>query len=285
MILDGQHALNQKFADLLAYLRQKEQAVLAFSGGVDSSFLLKAMHLSGMKAVAVTGISETMPRKDLLDATAFARETGIEHIVIHTGELANELFASNPPDRCFYCKDELFGKIRAIAAERNCPILFDGCNHDDLNDFRPGRRAAALHGVLSPLAELGFSKDDIRSLAKETGLILWNKPSSPCLSSRFPYGKRITREALDMVAAAEDFLKTFGLCDIRVRHEGDTARIEVNEGDMHLLMNEKSRRLIVDTLKRLGFAFVALDLEGFRSGALNRVLKSNESLSSPHDSQ
>lgn len=285
MILDGQHALNQKFADLLAYLRRKEQAVLAFSGGVDSSFLLKAMHLCGMKAVAVTGVSETMPRKDLLDATAFARETGIEHIVIHTGELANDLFASNPPDRCFYCKDELFGKIRALAAERNCPVLFDGCNHDDLNDFRPGRRAAALHGVLSPLAEFGFSKDDIRSLAKETGLVLWDKPSSPCLSSRFPYGKRITREALDTVAAAEDFLKTFGLRDIRVRHEGATARIEVNEGDMHLLMNQNSRRLIVDTLKRLGFAFIALDLEGFRSGALNRVLTSNEILSSPHDSQ
>lgn len=262
----------QKFSCLLSLLRDAESAVLAFSGGVDSSFLLRAMKISGMKVLAVTAASETIPGGNILDASSFAKETGVEHLVIKTKELANESFANNPPDRCFFCKDELFGKIKSIAKENNCKFIFDGSNSDDLNDYRPGRRAAELHGVRSPLAECFFSKKEIREMSRELGLSGWNRPSSPCLSSRFPYGRRITPEALRRVEKAEDFLRTSGFREIRVRDYGDTARIEVDEDDMHLLLEPEKRRLVTATLKSFGYLFVCLDLEGYRTGSMNKVL-------------
>ena len=262
----------RKFDDLLSSLRLAESAVLAYSGGVDSSFLLKAMAVSGIRFLAVTAFSETMPEKDFNHALSFTKETGVEHLVIHTDELSNESFVSNPPDRCFFCKEELFRKLREIAAERSSEHLFDGTNIDDLSDYRPGLKAAALYGVRSPLAESGFAKEDIRRMSRELGLSTWDRPSSPCLSSRFPYGRRITISGLRQVEQAEEFLREFGLQEVRVRNHGDIARIEVGEKDMQVLLAADNRRKIAEALKALGFSFVSLDLEGHISGSMNRAL-------------
>jgi uncharacterized protein len=268
---DGSADSQVKFLSLLSCLKEAESALLAFSGGVDSTFLLKTMELAGMKILAATSVSDTMPARDYHSAVAFVRDQGIEHIIIRTDELSKEEFARNPPDRCFYCKDELFGKLRQIAEERDLIYIFDGTNSDDLADYRPGRRAAELHRVRSPLAECGFSKNEIRAKSQELGLTTWNQPSSPCLSSRFPYGQRITTALLKRVEAAEEFLRTFGVHEVRVRNHGDTARIEVGEGDMQLLLNPGTRRLVTEKLRALGYKFISLDLEGYRSGSLNRV--------------
>jgi uncharacterized protein len=264
---------DRKFNDLLSSLSKAESAVLAYSGGVDSSFLLKAMKLSGIRFLAVTAFSETMPEKDFNHAVSFAKEICVEHVVIHTDELTNESFVSNPPDRCFYCKEELFRKLRVIAQDKNYKHLFDGTNTDDLRDYRPGLKAAALYGVKSPLAENGFSKEDIRSMSRDLGLSTWDHPSSPCLSSRFPYGRRITLSGLRQVEKAEEFLRAFGLQELRVRNHGEIARIEVSEKDMNTLLEPQNRRKITEALKAMGFSFVALDLEGYTSGSMNRSLE------------
>ena len=262
-----------KFDALLSSLCKAESAVLAYSGGVDSSLLLKAIKLSGIRFLAVTAFSETMPEKDFNHAVSFAKETGVEHLVIHTDELSNESFVSNPPDRCFYCKEELFRKLRDIAEGNNYKHLFDGTNTDDLRDYRPGLKAAALYGVKSPLAENGFSKEDIRRMSRELGLSTWDHPSSPCLSSRFPYGRRITLSGLKQVEKAEEFLRELGLQELRVRNHGEIARIEVNEKHMNTILEPEIRRKITEALKAMGFSFVALDLEGYISGSMNRALE------------
>ncbi len=268
---------DQKLASLDSLLRGYAGGLLAFSGGVDSSFLLKAMLMADMRVLAVTAVSETMPRQDREDAVSFARALGADHLVIHTSELQNEAFARNAPDRCFHCKDELFGRLKAIAAERNMPAVFDGSNHDDLADYRPGRRAAEGHGIISPLAECGMTKEDIRLLSRQLGLKTWDRPSSPCLSSRFRYGTRITSGALARVGRAEDLMRGLGIRVLRVRDDGGTARIEVEEKDMPLLLAAENRRLIIEGLRALGYRFVALDLEGYRSGSLNRMLQDGKS--------
>jgi uncharacterized protein len=265
-------AYRRKFSCLLSSLREAQSAVLAFSGGVDSSFLLKAMKISGMKALAVTADSETVPRRELTRASSFAVETGVEQLVIRTKELSNSAYADNPPDRCFFCKDELFSRMRAIAEEKAYSYVFDGSNADDLGDYRPGRRAAELHGVRSPLAECGFSKNEIREMSRELGMHGWDRPASPCLSSRFPYGSRITAEALRRVEKAEDFLQTLGVRELRVRDCGDTARIEADEEGMRLLLAPDKRMLVTETLKSFGYVFVSIDLEGYRTGSLNEPL-------------
>ena len=264
---------DQKLAALGSLLRGYGSGLLAFSGGVDSSFLLKAMQMADMKVLAVTAVSETMPRQDRDAAVSFAGALGSEHLVIHTNELQNESFARNSADRCFHCKDELFGRLKAIAAERNIPAVFDGSNHDDLSDYRPGKKAAKDHGIISPLAECGMTKEDIRLLSRQLGLQTWDRPSSPCLSSRFPYGTRITSEALARVGRAEDSIRALGIRVLRVRDHGETARIEVKEEDMPVLLAPENRKRIVEGLRALGYRFVALDLEGYRSGSLNRMLQ------------
>ncbi len=263
---------SEKFSRLLSLLKDAESAVLAFSGGVDSSLLLKAMKISGMRVLAVTGNSETVPEQGLRQAIAFAEQEAVEHSVITTEEMRNESFVSNPPDRCFYCKQELFKKIGRMAEEGSYRFVFDGSNADDLADYRPGRRAAGLFGVRSPLAECGFSKQDIRLLSQQLGLAGWDRPASPCLSSRFPYGERITIPLLRRVEQAEEFLKTLGIQTVRVRVHGDTARIEVSDEDMPFLFDKDTRCRVSEALRSMGFCFVALDLEGFKSGSLNRVL-------------
>ena len=273
MSAEASDPVPRKFDELLSSLCKADSAVLAYSGGVDSSFLLKAMKLSGIRFLAVTAFSETMPEKDFNHAVSFAREIGVEHLVIHTDELSNESFVSNPPDRCFFCKEELFRKLREIAEGRNYEHLFDGTNTDDLRDYRPGLKAAALYRVRAPLAENGFAKEDIRRMSRELGLSTWDHPSSPCLSSRFPYGRRITLSGLRQVEKAEAFLREFGLRELRVRNHGEIAKIEVSREDMNILLEPENSRKITEALKALGFSFVSLDLEGYISGSMNRTLE------------
>jgi uncharacterized protein len=256
---------------LINYLKGVQSAVLALSGGLDSVFLMKALSMSGIRALAVTGSTATTPPRDLQDAIRYAKESGVEHRVIDSGEMVREGFLANSSERCYHCKDSLFGLLEAIAREGGYACILDGGNLDDLDDHRPGRRAAAEHGVLSPLIECGFTKDDIRSAARGLGLEIATKPASPCLSSRFAYGVRITPEGLIRVKRAEDFIREImGVDDLRVRDLGGRASIEVPEGEVIRLMENRAR--VVERLKLLGFGAVEIDPEGFRSGKLNRAL-------------
>ncbi|MGD0886442.1 MAG: ATP-dependent sacrificial sulfur transferase LarE [Thermodesulfovibrionales bacterium] len=250
-------------------LTDMESAVIAYSGGVDSTFLLKAAALSGMRILAVTGQSPTTPERDFIDARELAQVIGVRHMVIETSELEIADFRKNPVDRCYYCKDHLFGRLREVAMTSGYRFIIDGSNTDDLDDWRPGRKAALRHGIRSPLIEAGLRKHDIRRLSRELGLPTWNKPSSPCLSSRFPYGMPITSEGLRQVEAAEKFLKSLGFAEVRVRHHKDIAKIELKEADIQKMLGPEIRRTVKEYLRSLGFAFVSLDLEGFRSGRLN----------------
>lgn len=262
---------DNKLDTLLEILRKMPCALLAYSGGLDSTFLLKALKLSGIRTLAVTGVSDTVPPSDLENAKRMAREIGMEHRIIHTHEMDNENFVKNPPDRCFHCKDELFTRLRAIAEEEGCASVLDGSNVDDREDYRPGSRAARKHGVRSPLEEAGFAKQDIRDASRELGLSTWDRPASPCLSSRFPYGMEITPGALKRVAGAEEYLRSLGVGEIRVRDHYGVARLEVRPQEQQAVF--EMRRKIVPRLKALGYRFVCLDLEGFESGSLNRMLK------------
>jgi uncharacterized protein len=258
-----------KLGSLISILNGMESAVIAYSGGVDSTFLLKTATISGIKTLAVTGYSPTMPEHDFLNAKEMAQGMGVDHMIIETSELESDDFSKNPPDRCFHCKDELFGKIKQIALSSGYSFVLDGSNLDDLDDWRPGRKAAAKHDIRSPLIEAGLRKDDIRRLSFELDLPTWNKPSSPCLSSRFPYGEPITIESLKKVESAESILRSLGFKELRVRHHNDIARIELREKDIQKMLDPEIRRTVSQKLKALGYKFVSLDLEGFKSGRLN----------------
>jgi uncharacterized protein len=261
--------------DILYRLKRElgryDSAVLALSGGLDSSFLLYAMKEAGIKTLAITGKSPTTPAHDLEDATRLASELEVPHRIIETREMEREEFVKNSPERCFHCKDELFTLLREVARAEGYGYVFDGTTADDLRDHRPGMRAAKSHGVISPLAESGIRKSEIREAARMAGLHVWDKPASPCLSSRFAYGTLITPEGLDRVAKAEDILRQLGFIEFRVRDSQGSARIEVSEIQMELLFNKRGE--ITPKLKELGFRFVSLDLEGFESGKLNRDIE------------
>ncbi len=270
--------INSKLKKLIGILKDMQSAVLAYSGGVDSTFLLKALQISGIRTLAVTAVSEKTPHNDLQTAKRMAAELGIEHRILKTDELLMEEFVKNTPERCFFCKDELFKKLSDIATSERYQFLLDGSNVDDTLDYRPGMRVAADYNVKSPLIEAGLSKKEIRELSRQVGLPTWDKPSSPCLSSRFPYSQRITKEALRRVEKAEEFLREIGFHEVRVRDHDGVARIEVGENEIDLVLTPERKSLISEKLKSLGYRFVSLDLDGYRMGSMNRMIEKEPSL-------
>ena len=249
---------------------------VAFSGGADSTLLLAmCLRVLGSQAVlAVTADSPTLPRTELAEAQELARELGATHTVIETEEMDDAHFTSNPPDRCFYCKQELFESIRTLAGERGFAHIAYGATEADLGDHRPGMRAASQAGAVAPLLEAGFTKQDVREMSRELGLRTWDKPAMACLSSRFPYGTHLTQPDLTQVERAEELLRReLGFRQVRVRHHGPVARIELDPQDIVRALEDPVRTRIVDGLKRIGYRYVTLDLAGFRSGSMNEVLE------------
>ena len=268
---------DDKFKQLIIILKKMDRVIIAFSGGVDSTFLLKAASLSGLRDIlAVTGQSDSLPEDESISARNIASSLNIKHKAINTEEMKNSLYTGNPPDRCYYCKKELFGKLKQIAKLENYNYVLDGTNADDVYDRRPGSRAAGEEGVRSPLLETGLTKDEIRKLSKDMELPTWNKPATPCLASRFPYGQEITSEALERVHKAETFIRKFGIKELRVRNHSTTARIEILPQEFNKLMIDNTREEIVDYLKSLGYKNITLDLQGFRSGSSNELLPENK---------
>lgn len=272
------HCLGEKMTRLRSALRGMGSAVVAFSSGVDSTFLLRVAHEElGDRAVAVTVRSCTFPRRELDEAMAFCRLEGIRHEVVDTSELDIPGFAENPPDRCYLCKKSIFGKIMAFAEANGFAAVLEGSNKDDDGDYRPGMRAIMELGVKSPLHDAGLTKAEIRALSRELGLPTAEKPSFACLASRFPYGERITAARLERVERAEQWLRDagLGLVQLRVRSHGDLARIEVPPGDIPRVAARAAE--ISAVFKRLGFAYAALDFQGYRTGSLNETLHNQKS--------
>lgn len=263
-----------KLTHLKQILIEMKSVLVAYSGGIDSTFLLKTANdvLGQAQVLAVTAGSETYPVEEAEDAAKLARWLGARQRIIQTNELKNELFVQNPPDRCYHCKKELMTELRQIAQEEKLAFVADGANADDLRDFRPGMKAAQELGVRHPLQEAGLTKAEIRRLAKAQGLPNWDKPSMPCLSSRFPYGHHIEPAKLRQVEESERFLRSLGFTECRVRHHGDVARIEVPCTHLKDLASEPIRQQVTTKFKALGFAYITLDLQGFRSGSMNEAL-------------
>jgi len=262
-----------KAVRLEAELRQLGRVLIAYSGGVDSAYLAWAAHrVLGSDMLAVIADSASLARTHLADAIAFASEQGIPVEVISTAELDRPEYVRNDGQRCFQCKDELFAVMEELRAARGFDAIAYGVNLDDQGDFRPGQQAAKQHHVATPLLKAGLTKQDIRDLAREAGLRVWDKPASACLSSRIEYGRPVTREALDVVERGEDAIRALGFRQFRVRHHGDIVRIEIAQDELESALNPAMAARFTEIFKGLGFKFVTLDLEGFRSGSMNVLL-------------
>jgi uncharacterized protein len=274
----SEHMLVQeKFQLLKDNIKKSGSAAVAFSGGVDSTFLVRvAYEVLGDKVIAVTATSSTYPERELKEAINYAKDMGVKHIIISSEELDIEGFASNPKNRCYFCKKELFTKIKEVAKENEIEYIFDGSNLDDTGDYRPGMQAAKELEVVSPLKEANLTKADIRELSKEMGLPTWDKPSFACLSSRFPYGKKITIPKLKMVEEAEQFLLNMGMRQVRVRYHEEIARIEVSPSERVQFFNVQLMDMIGEKFKEIGFTYVTLDMLGYRTGSMNEVLSAEE---------
>jgi uncharacterized protein len=268
----------RKLDELRSILRHMESVAIGYSGGVDSTLLLRvAVDVLGSRALAMIGQSETYPTKEFEEAVALAAGMGARFTVVQTEETDQLKFSENPPDRCYYCKTELFGKLQEVAEREGIPWIADGTITDDLGDFRPGMKARGEQKVRSPLLEAGLSKAEVREISRHLDLPTWDKPAFACLSSRFPYGVGITRENLTRVDAAETFLRERGFRFFRVRfHDTSTARIEVGPQELTRLVVEPLRQDIVQHFKKLGFVYITLDLQGYRTGSMNELLTAEE---------
>lgn len=270
--------MKRKLNHLKEILAEMESALIAYSGGVDSTFLLKVAHdVLGDKVVAATALSPTYPFTEMENAKEMAEVLGVRHVTITTDELSNPIFTRNPLDRCYWCKKGLFSELATVAEKFNLKHILDGSNFDDTNDFRPGMKAAKEFGVRSPLREAGLGKEEIRRLSRWLGLKTWNKPALACLASRFPYGTKITEERLRVVDAAEEFLRSLGVTQVRVRHHGSIARIEVPLDEMDKVMQKKFRHKVIHKLRGLGYRYVTIDMEGYRTGSMNPIKRRSSS--------
>lgn len=268
----------KKLDNLKALFAEMDRALIAYSGGIDSTLVAKvAYDVLQEKALAITANSPSLLPDDLEDATVQAAAIGIRHEVVKTHELDNPNYAANPANRCYFCKSELHDTLKPLALERGYPYVVDGVNADDLRDYRPGIQAAKERGARSPLAEVGISKFEVREISRILGLPWWDKPAQPCLSSRFPYGEAITLEKLQRVGRAERYLRNLGLRELRVRSAGETARIEIPAANIKDFVAHHDLEALVAAFQDYGFTYVTLDLEGFRSGKLNQVLQLAES--------
>ncbi|PSB13715.1 ATP-dependent sacrificial sulfur transferase LarE [filamentous cyanobacterium CCP2] len=266
--------LTKKLEQLHTLFAEMDRALIAYSGGVDSTLVAKiAYDVLGDRALAVTAESPSLLPEDLEEARIQAATIGIAHEVVQTHEIDNPNYAANPVNRCYFCKSELHDTLKPLALERGYPYVVDGVNAEDLGDYRPGIQAAKERGARSPLAEVGVTKLEVRELSKQLGLAWWDKPAQPCLSSRFPYGEEITITKLQRVGRAEKYLRQLGLRTLRVRSEGDTARIELPPEQIKEFMLTADLPTLVSAFQSYGFVYVTLDLEGFRSGKLNQGLQ------------
>lgn len=276
-MVDWEIMLEQKLGQLKTIFAEMEQALIAYSGGVDSTLVAKiAYDVLGDRAIAVTAVSPSLLPEELEDAQIQAAEIGITHKIIDTHEMDNPNYTANPVNRCYFCKSELHDTLKPLATQLGYPYVVDGVNADDLRDYRPGIQAAKERGVRSPLAEVGVTKAEVRQLSQQLSLPWWDKPAQPCLSSRFPYGEEITITKLQRVGRAEIYLRRLGWQNLRVRSDGDTARIELPPEKIKEFVLTMDLQAIVAAFQSYGFVYVTLDLEGYRSGKLNQVLTSQQ---------